>query len=354
MSNNKKATGLSVLSKYRGEVCGLAIISVLIFHYRNNYSEYAKLNDLELEMAWTIFTKWIGSIGVDLFLFFSGFGLFFSMKRDSNVLHFYKKRLIRILIPYLLFVPAIFYVVDIYYLKADTVRYWGDVTQASFWMTGRGHFWYVSFSLVLYLIFPLFFWIINRKGWRGLYNLYLIILPVLFILGMANGEAFQNIEIAITRIPIFLFGILWGKYAYEEKRWSFLEILLILSGVIFRIFYVVIYVAALNNAETPMLVRVVEKFTRYFIQWHAVGMAAVLCISFQYIMPKFLGKILRWFGSISLELYITHIGVRLIFKLNKFPLHIWWCYLGGMVIALVLAVIVNKLSNLISSLISRN
>lgn len=91
---------LSLISKFRSEIMGAAIILVLLCHCDS--------------FSWGIFHPYVqelakvGSCGVDIFLFVSGFGLFYSMKKDSSIVHFYRKRFLRI-IPEYFFIALVGY-----------------------------------------------------------------------------------------------------------------------------------------------------------------------------------------------------------------------------------------------------
>ena len=89
---------LGILSKYRVELMGLAAISIIICHAVGN--NVMMPNSL----------RWVcgfGQNGVDVFLFLSGFGMWYSLENMSknnelNVLMWYRKRFIRLLVPYLI------------------------------------------------------------------------------------------------------------------------------------------------------------------------------------------------------------------------------------------------------------
>ena len=70
-----------IFSDYRTFMMGIAMISIIIFHYTEdsmnslyNYSGIIRM-----------YKKTIGSSGVDLFLLLSGLGLVYSMKKNSNI-----------------------------------------------------------------------------------------------------------------------------------------------------------------------------------------------------------------------------------------------------------------------------
>lgn len=63
-----KKTNNSVLSQYRGALMGISIILIIVFHFTDDCHYY-----------W----RYISSSSVDAFLFFSGLGLYYSMKKDQ-------------------------------------------------------------------------------------------------------------------------------------------------------------------------------------------------------------------------------------------------------------------------------
>lgn len=138
---------LKLLSKYRTELMGTAIIGVLIMHFFSLGEVPSKL-----------IVKLINIIPIlaftETFLFLSGLGIYYSLSQCSNVLLFYKKRIKRLIIPYLImaFVPFFLYVVineetlwD-YICILSTIRFW----------CGDGHFgmWYIAVTIMLYVIAP--------------------------------------------------------------------------------------------------------------------------------------------------------------------------------------------------------
>lgn len=79
---NKK-NSLSSISKYRSPIMGMAIIWVVMFHYRLQAPILSVISNY-------------GYAGVDFFMFLSAFGLYYSMSKNDNVMMFYKKRFLRI------------------------------------------------------------------------------------------------------------------------------------------------------------------------------------------------------------------------------------------------------------------
>lgn len=93
VKNGQEVIGLTygALSKYRGFLMGFAILWVMYFHIPLKFAT---------EVGW--FIHRIGFYGVDIFLFLSGLGVYYSLTKRPNVLGFYKARLVRILPAYII------------------------------------------------------------------------------------------------------------------------------------------------------------------------------------------------------------------------------------------------------------
>ena len=89
-----------LISRYRSEIMGTAMILVLLCH--SDTFSWGRLHPYVHQLAAN------GTCGVDIFPFVSGFGCFYSMLMDSSALRFYRRRLARVFPEYLL-ISAISY-----------------------------------------------------------------------------------------------------------------------------------------------------------------------------------------------------------------------------------------------------
>ena len=107
---------LGYLSKYRQELYGLSIISIIIFHY------FETLIDSGIDGFPYYFSKGyvyiIGSIGVDIFLFLSGIGIYQSCKHNEKKLKkYYQHRFSKVIIPYTI-IGLLFWVIkDVFVIE---------------------------------------------------------------------------------------------------------------------------------------------------------------------------------------------------------------------------------------------
>ena len=125
----KRQTNLNVISQERSGVFGLAILWIMLFH-----------SSLRFDWPPLHLIKATGYCGVDVFLFLSGIGLYYSMENDPSPAHFYKKRALRVLLPYA--VVAVFYEGGRCLLghitPAETMA---NVTFVSYWRDGVQTYW---------------------------------------------------------------------------------------------------------------------------------------------------------------------------------------------------------------------
>lgn len=136
---------------------GMAIILVMMLHFQSIgiYSE--KFRILE-----AIFKH--GNVGVEMFLFLSGIGLYFSYSKNNNLRQFYKKRFMRIMIPYILICAPYYIWIDIFRKEGSFIE---DITQISFYKDGQQDAWYIAAIFLFYLLFPAFYKLIFRNNGKN-------------------------------------------------------------------------------------------------------------------------------------------------------------------------------------------
>lgn len=188
----------------RMTIMGIAAILITWFH--------STVQTVPYSIWWQ--AKMIGDIGVDMFLFVSGMGLYFAVHKYSAYANYLAARFRKVLIPYLC--AGILWG---YY--RHTV--WGvgireilkNITLVDFWLEGNLSSWYIAAILGLYLITPPFVKIWKRHSW---------VVKAAFVGVIAAAMAVQwiprwkHLEIVLFRIPVYLTGLWFGRAAYEERR----------------------------------------------------------------------------------------------------------------------------------------
>ena len=201
-----KEIKLADVSRYRGELMGIAIVFIILFH-------------IPLDRSDMFFgLRRCGNIGVDMFLFLSGIGLWYSWTKQPSFKSFYKRRLLRIF-PTWLVISSLYYLQHFDFATGDYVDLILDITiNWGFWLHDEGTFWYVPAIMMLYLWAPLYMKLIQR---HPVYRW----LPVLMICWccvvqwvIPIHQAVGHIEIFWSRVPIFFIGINIGELVRKDTR----------------------------------------------------------------------------------------------------------------------------------------
>ena len=288
---------LRILSKHRSAIMGLAILWVMLFHIP--YSFGFVPFDL---------IKGVGYGGVDIFLFLSGFGLYFSCSKDEfNLYKYYKSRFSRIM-PEFWLVLLLAFIIKMDFSGRDFYNLACTATTLGYWVWGRVPFehWYISCILLFYAIFPWYYMLFKKYGVKVplfiigggfvLMALYALICVMFFNRSNIGGTAI----LTYARIPIFFIGSIFGYWAKEGK-----DLLLSRTRKIIYILLAVIAFVSLIGFMKYMP-EGLWICSLYFIPF--ILMTPVLCVILSKLFDKFpkVDKILAYVGSISLELYLCH------------------------------------------------
>ncbi len=157
------------------ELKGLGILAIVFAHIA-----YMLVDDNRFLYPLSI----AAGIGVDLFLFMSGFGLTLGMlKKPLGAAEFYRRRLVKVFIPFWLVLAALFaldaLVLGRHYPPGYLLQsFLGWFPRASAWEDINSPFWYISWMLAFYALFPLLF----SARWPWLTALLLAVLANAFAL----------------------------------------------------------------------------------------------------------------------------------------------------------------------------
>jgi len=304
-----------LLSKHRTSIMACAILWVVLFHG----------GELGLKVMKLLVRR--GNMGVDIFLLLSGIGLCFSYRKNPDPVPFYKRRIKRVLIPYLFIGGSFWVVIDLLW-KKDVILFLKDITMLSFWKDGIVRVWYISLILILYTLFPLIWKMVCREGRIKKLRIVLLITVVMginFILHRCLPDWFDKVGVALTRIPVFLIGIVLADRVWEKQPVKIWESL--------ALFALCICNGWMNQYHIEI------GFQRYWFAVWAIVICLLLAAVFELceknrVLCK-LNKLLIPIGTWSLELYIVHVWVR------RFLMKLEYNPDGYGVVSFVLLVIVS-------------
>lgn len=310
---------LAGISRYRGELMGAAMLFVILFHV--SLSRDDPFYGL----------RRCGNVGVDMFLFLSGVGLWFAWTKHPSVRTFYRRRLLRIL-PTWLLVAGVFYGAD--YLgqrrfSTDIIDLIGDVTvNWDFWLHDELTFWYVPAIMMLYLFAPHYMRLITRHPVYRWLPLLMVVWCVMVQWVLPIHRAVGHIEIFWSRVPIFFIGINMGRSVKEQRtlEGSALWLLLLAFAMTFG---TSVYLEQVRHGRFPLFVE-----RMLYIPFTVTG---VLLLNYVFSrLPQCVNRFLRLVGALSLEVYLLHVQFVLL-HIEPYRLSYWLTFLLTVAITLPLA-----------------
>ena len=129
MKDKQSTFSFQIISKYRTVLMGLAILSIIFFHYTEDCVTY----EYNLRFFIRAYKQYVGSCGVDVFLFLSGLGVYYSFKKRPDKKIFYKKRFMRVLVPYFIIAIPAWSVKDMLFLRTGVLQVVKDIFFISFY-----------------------------------------------------------------------------------------------------------------------------------------------------------------------------------------------------------------------------
>lgn len=361
MASSRKTFNLFTISEARGVLFGIATLWIGLFH--SDYLTLAQYTDNQFLIDLFGTFRGLGNIGVDMFLFLSGVGLYFSYTKDSRFGRFLKKRFMRVLPTALLI--AIFYFSFRYATgryNSGFLHYASRVSFTYFFFKGERVFWFISLILVLYLVFPIFYKIIERfRLWGMLGTIAVVVIGTFAVRFIAPGF-YRYWEIALCRVPSFVIGIWAGRFIMEKKEisrnwlWAFLA--------------AAIGLTALITSYTPIMKSLIPGYNKdiepmYIFFYRYVGsvLAIVLVVLLSFVCTSLRHKgranILRNFfefvGLYSMEYYMIYLNINHYIErvYNTKPEHYIMLYFGSFVVSLVLCVLVKKVCDFFMAYMQR-
>lgn len=300
--DNKVSNYKNLLSQNRDYIMGLAMISIMLFH--QTWVKWLPLLGF----------RFYGNLGVDIFLFVSGFGLVYSLGKH-NVGEFYKRRFIRLF-------PACLLIGLSKYLIGNIPSFHSIHTSIA--TIFALDMWYIKGLIGLYIVCPLLFLLIKKYDKA-------ILIPVLLIsiITIWNDFFGQTFSWTIVRLPAFVIGMMVAMEKITLNKRNF-----ILGGIF--VILALGYKALHFGGMIPI---------RGLYQYVLFGLGiSSFCYGLIYIKPLFdiihFTSFIKWMGKCSLEIYLWHV-----FIYDCINTCSWSPYLKlpvAIAIALTLAFVYNK------------
>lgn len=286
---------------------GLGILGVMLAHF---------LVWIEAKgLVVFAFKPFIGLVFTEGFLLLSGLGLYYSFRKNSELIVYYKKRVDRLLLPFMI-ISFPFYIarcIEYHLSFEDFLLY---ISSLHFWVKGNDGMWYISVALMLYLIFPLFYKFIFGKP-DSIIKRGAFVIILYYAIAYAIYALFPNyyelVGEGVSQIPMFFVGIMVGYLAFNKlhlKRDVFFISVLAVFAIVFNMLGG--YTGDIGNGFLRFLCIIILCPLLLWTERHSI-------IS-EKIIP-----LIEWFGKYTLELYMLHMFIYL--AVYKTLGNIWGGYL---------------------------
>lgn len=324
------------ISRFRGEHMGAAMLMIILFH-------------VALPRSDAFFgLRRVGNLGVDIFLFLSGVGLWFSWMKShveakepfvlkqfsSDWWQFYKRRLLRIY-------PTWFLIACLYYIPNyhNGLQLWAHghglidlvmdiLVNWDFWLHDELKFWYIPAIMMLYLFAPPYMELIRRHPVYRWLVLVMVMWTVQVQWVTPIHQAVGHLEIFWSRVPIFFLGINMGEMVRRKDKLDPASIWMIWIMFLMTLLTSIFLEQNLHGRfplfierllYIPLVVTTVIIFNR---MWRRT--------------PRWFNAIFAWVGALSLEGYLVHLNFVL-WRVEALHLGYWPTFFVTVLITLPLA-----------------
>lgn len=191
------------IMKYRSFLYGLAALWIFFLHIPYKIPKTG---------IWTVlsYIQGFGACGVEMFALMAGCGLYYSLKKHG-IKTFYLRRALRVWLPVFLIYLVVCTFMDYSFLT--TV---GTVSVIGYWAKMPAS-WFAGFILLMYLVYPTFYWLLNHHR-KLYYVLCALMWPVVLALLVVFENALLPVKQGLTRIPVFMLGVALTPAFLENKK----------------------------------------------------------------------------------------------------------------------------------------
>lgn len=271
---------------------GIAALLIVCFHGR-------------VQMGFALWDRLInvnGNIGVDFFVFLAGYGTAFSLKRNPDFYSFYMRRIKRILPSYY---AAVF--VLCFFMKIDRSTLFTAIIPIGVWM-GHSNCWYISATMLYYLLVPLFYFsVLRARSPRLMLGILLIITGLV----IPSAVIYHSIDIALMRIPALVIGVAFGIFQQIHTSKSERIIDLSVMALIFVIGALIFCNRGLLSGEMVSILTSgqEDRLWKNLMAPMCVTVLACILEGLEHTFLRLINRIMGGFGKYSLEIYLSHIVI---------------------------------------------
>ena len=336
------------------ELKGLAILAIVFAHIA-----YMLVSDSRFLYPLSI----AAGVGVDLFLFMSGYGLTAGMLRKPLAPRaFYQRRLLRVYIPFWIALVMLLVADRLLLGRSYAPGYMiqsllGWFPRASAWEDVNSPFWYISWMLLFYLLYPLLFSV--RRAWLSA----IVIAVIANTIAIANPLGLQANWLHRLHTNAFSLGMLlaWlfasrpqaaaSLCRFRDQgamlpRWLAGGTALLVAG----------FVASHNTAaDWPALSAALHEasFDSGFFIGQSTSLAALVAVVALFMLKTRSMRFLYLFGVFSYETYLLHWPLMSRYDAFYHLLPAWLATLAWLGAFLVAGIVLQHLVGIVEGLLDR-
>lgn len=283
---------MKALLEKRNTIYGACAIWIVVFHV------FRRISMPYIPVLTNIIC--IGNLAVDIFFFFSGLCLSLSVTKynypDTGWKPYFKKRLTRILLPYVIVCVPYYFWSAVFETSGSIVRkalvFFANLTSVSFWLKGTQTTWYVYGILIFYCLFPVIHSFVKKSG--ALQITALLSGMILFATATAYIPVLKNSMIVWARFPVFTIGVVAGTIPDKDRVPNAAQT--VVAALIVVLLGCLTSTSELSEAFSfPPVCK--------FLLFIPLTLALLTLLA---IFGK-KNRFLEWIGGLSLELYLVHI-----------------------------------------------
>lgn len=327
------------------ELKGVAILLVVFGHIG-----YFLVNDHNFLFPLSA----IAGVGVDIFLFLSGYGLIVSaLTKPRSIKQFYKDRLVKLMVPFWLVISA-FFLMDFFILnKAYPLDYvvssfFGLFNSADLYNDINSPLWYFTLILFYYIAFPLVF--IKKHPWISALIIYALTYVIIALnpAWLSKVRYFHEVHMLAFPLGVLAGGLVCNTVDFRQKIADWTE-RAVKNNIALKIFkytaycfliLILLFIIARNtyNSGVGQGIRVEQ----------IVTMVTTLAFTVLFLIKKIEFRLMNLIGLYSYEIYLLHWPILYRYDFIFPFLPPWLAVTAYLAVFIVLGWLLQKSSNLIT------
>ncbi len=318
------------------KIKGLLAILIVV-HHLSIYIRYTVL--------FKIFTT-IGIIIVAIFFFYSGYGLMSSyLKKENYLKKFFSKRIMKVLIPYIIAVIITFLTYLLTKYKLTPMEIFNSFFDGEPVVRFS---WYVLVIFYFYVIFYITAKILKEKS---KINIAIFIGTILYCLFATNYLSLNNWW--VNSCFSFFIGVYWASYKDKYiKKLKNNKKVIICSIIIALLSAILVGIQFLTSGYSMSQIKEFKGFVDYIMKSPiSIIFMNIICISLMMILFRILKKVnlndrlFNFLGNISFEIYLYH-GIVMYLLRNQYC-YLKWDFIYA-ILVIVFSIILAKLMNIVN------